>query len=75
MPEELGVQPLDEVMKNRSLSNDDLVKSSTEQLTHKQVQKARSGKRVTVNIQLKILRALNKLDDALKYTDRDLFNY
>jgi hypothetical protein len=41
------------------LSNADLVKASTEQLTFKQVQKARSGRPVTANIRQKILRAID----------------
>ena len=56
---EQGPQPLDGILKLFNLSNDDLVKASTEQLTFKQVQKARTGKAVTMNIQGKITRALN----------------
>ena len=50
MQNEFGPQPLDEVMKGCSLKNDDLVQASREQLTHKQVQKARQGRRITPNI-------------------------
>lgn len=38
-----GEQPLDELMKRWHLTNHDLVEISPEQLTHKQVQKARAG--------------------------------
>ncbi|MFR1412267.1 MAG: hypothetical protein ACLSUW_08185 [Akkermansia sp.] len=38
-----GEQPLDELMKRWHLTNHDLVEISPEQLTHKQVQKARQG--------------------------------
>ncbi len=55
----LDPQALDSILKARGLSNADLVKASTEQLTFKQVQKARTGRPVTANIQGKITRALN----------------
>ena len=54
-----GSSSLDDVLKARGLDNSDLVKASTEQLTFKQVQKARTGCRVTAKIQGKITRALN----------------
>lgn len=56
---DLGLQPLDAILDEIGLTNHQLVALSTEQLTHKQVQKARKGKRISVNIQRKILRALN----------------
>jgi len=59
MPEGPGMSTLDKVLEQYSLKNDDLVQASVEQLTHKQVQKARKGQRVTPNIQGKITRALN----------------
>lgn len=75
MPEDLGVQPLDKIMERCVLKNDDLVQSSSEQLTHKQVQKARKGRRVTPNIKGKIVRALNAVLKEEKYAQKDLFNY
>lgn len=72
---EHGVQKLDEVMASLSLKNDALVTASTEQLTHKQIQKARIGREVTGNIKGKIVRALNALDENYKYAQKDLFNY
>jgi len=83
MPDEikrdLGFQPIDKLMQEWGLDNHELVEASTEQLTHKQVQKARKGRRVTSNIQRKILNAL-KAVVADKELDRDvsladLFNY
>jgi len=56
---DLGTQPLDTLLDEMGLNNHELVSFSTDQLTHKQVQKARKGRRVTVNIQRKILTALN----------------
>jgi len=66
-------QPLDKILTSRSLKNDDLVEASSEQLTHKQVQKARKGRHVTSNIKGKIVRALNAVVKNKKYTQKDLF--
>jgi len=55
------------------LSNDDLVNASTEQLTFKQVQKARAGKKITSNIEGKIVRALNACGEGFSYRQRELF--
>lgn len=71
----LEPQPIDGILKARGLDNADLVKASTEQLTFKQVQKARSGRPVTANIQGKIVRALNACGGDVQYQARDLFNY
>ena len=75
MKSDFDVQPLDQILKEKSFSNDDLVKISTQQLTHKQVQKARLGKRITPNIKGKVLWALNALVEDKKYSQNDLFNY
>ena len=69
------IQPLDDLMKSLSLKNNDLVQSSCEQLTCKQLQKARKGRRVTPNIKGKIVRALNAAVEKEKYLEKDLFNY
>lgn len=75
MRNDFGVQPLDEVMEGCSLKNDDLVQASRAQLTHKQVQKARGGRRITPNIKRKIVWALNAVVGKEKYTEKGLFNY
>ena len=75
MKGEFKTQPLDQVMVSHSLKNDDLVRSSSDQITHKQVQKARQGRNVTPNIQGKIVRALNTVVEEKEYTGKDLFNY
>ena len=72
---EHGTQPLDAVMNQLGLKNADLVAASTEFLTHKQVNKARKGRRLTINVQLKILNALNKRSGEKKYRREDLFTY
>ena len=73
-----GIQPLDALLESFEYSNGALVEASTEQLTHKQVQKARKGRRVTPNIQKKILNALRTMrkdHEDEKYQVSDLFNY
>ncbi|MEI6655063.1 MAG: hypothetical protein WCP45_09875 [Verrucomicrobiota bacterium] len=82
---EHGCQPLDGLMERWTLSNHDLVNASTEQLNHKQVQKARKGRHLTLHLMQKVMRALNaavvaRLDkDAqaafVEYPHRQLFNY
>lgn len=66
-------QPLDGILKARGLDNADLVKASTRQLTFKQVQKARMGRPVTANIQIKITRALNACGGGDTYQVQELF--
>ncbi len=80
-----GPQPLDALMQRWGLDNHDLVTVSTEQLTHKQVQKARQGRQLTLKLMQKVARALNvavwnrlsKEDRELyvEYIHRDLFTY
>ncbi len=71
----LIAQPLDDIMESLLLKSTDLVKASCEQLTYKQLQKARKGRRVTPNIKGKITRALNTVVEKGKYTEKDLFKY
>lgn len=73
---DVGIQPLDEIMTKLGLSNHDLVEVSTEQLSHKVVQKGRKGRRLTLNSQTKILNALNKkVKPEAKLTLQKIFNY
>ncbi len=67
-------QPLDELMNLLGLNNHDLVAASTEQLTHKMVQKGRKGRPLTRNIQTKILRALQTAAQR-PFQLEELFNY
>ena len=71
---DLGEQPLAWVMAERGLKSHDLVAASTEQITHKMVARACKGRRLTPNVQAKILRALNAATGG-NYATRDLFNY
>jgi len=71
---EPGIQPLDAVMQERRLKNHDLVAASKDGLTHKQVQKGRRGRRLTRNIQDKIVDALSVATGS-SYSLDQLFNY
>ncbi|MGE4490331.1 MAG: hypothetical protein AB7E95_12390 [Kiritimatiellales bacterium] len=73
-PMELGVQPLDALMEELGLKNHDLVEASKDGLTHKQVQKGRKGRRLTRNIQDKILVSISSCTGT-SYTLGQLFNY
>ena len=72
---DLGTQPLDALMTKHGLSNHSLVAASTEQLSHKMVQKARKGRRLTPKAKNKILAALHVALPEKKFAHRDLFNY
>ncbi len=72
---DLGTQPLDALMIKHGLTNHSLVANSTEQLSHKVVQKARKGRRLTSKAKNKILDALHRALPEQKFAHRDLFNY
>lgn len=75
-PHEMGTQPLDRLMTDLGLKGTDLVAASTEQLTHKMVTKARRGRRLTGNVQRKILAALNQVRPRdPPYRLDELFSY
>lgn len=74
-PLELGVQPLEALMTRLNITNEDLVKASTQMLTFKMVQKGRKGRRLTLNVQQKILNAIRAAKPDMKFTLKDLFNY
>ncbi|HSR87970.1 MAG TPA: hypothetical protein VLL07_03370 [Pontiella sp.] len=72
----VGVQPLDAIMTEKEISNHDLVAAAPPGfITHKQVQKARKGRRLTTNTQDKILEALNAYLSPESCEFRDVFNY
>lgn len=80
-----GAQRIDAIMARWGLDNHDLVDVSLEQLTHKQVQKARQGRQLTLKMMQKVARALNvaiwnrlkaeQKDSYYEYIHRDLFSY
>jgi hypothetical protein len=70
----LGEQPIARIMAELELKPHDLVAASTEQITHKMVSKACKGRRLTPNVQAKIVTALNNCTKS-SYTLADIFNY
>ena len=80
-----GPQPLDAVLQRWGLSNSELVAAASEQLTHKQVQRARTGRQLTLRMMIKLTRILNEViagglpEEKRKtftpYLHRDLFTY
>ena len=73
---DMGVQPLNQIMKNNKWSNHDIVASAPAGfITHKQVQKARKGRWLTANMQRKIEQAVNKCAAPNSYTIEELFTY
>ena len=75
MPNEQGVQPLDALLNELAVSNADLVKASTKQLSFKAVHKARQGRFLTPNMKHKVLDALRALRPERNFALKDLFNY
>lgn len=72
----VGVQPLDAIMTEKEIRNHDLVAAVPPgTITHKQVQKARKGRRLTTNMQEKINEALNAFLAPESYDFKDIFNY
>lgn len=67
------------------LENHDLVEASSTQLKHKQVQRARRGRMLTLAMMQKVARDLNaaiaarlnkaERNEFVEYRHRDLFNY
>ncbi len=73
---EYGVQPLDAIMTENELSNNNLVSCLEGKLTHKTVQKARKGRRLTTRMQLRVAEALNfAVAPELRFRWTELFNY
>jgi hypothetical protein len=76
MDRNLGLQPLDAWMNLHSIPNHDLVAASPLPLTHKAVQRARKGRRLTRRTQLRVVDAVNRLrpEDPPRHV-HDLFTY
>ena len=70
----LGEQPVTKIMEENEIKSHDLVAASDEHITHKMVSRACKGRRLTRNVQHKILRALCK-HTGTTYALSDLFNY
>ena len=82
---DLGPQPLEELLQNWGLSHHDLVEACPEQLTHKQVQRACAGRRLTLKMKQKLARTLNfaiwgrlnnqERERYFEYFPKHLFSY
>lgn len=82
---DLGPQPLDAILTSWGLTNHDVVDISPEQITHKQVQKARTGRRLTLKMMMKMTRTVNyaiwgrltdeEREDYDEYFHKHTFNY
>ena len=71
---DLGEQPLARLLTQLGLKSHDLVAASTEQITHKMVQRGCKGRRLTNNVQGKLLRAFDKATGE-SHNLADLFTY
>lgn len=74
MDRDLGEQPLARLLTLHGLKSHDLVAASTEQLTHKMVARACKGRRLTPNVQRKVLAAFDRATGSV-HTLGQLFNY
>jgi hypothetical protein len=82
---DFGFQPLASLLEQWGLSNHDLVEISPEQLTHKQVQRAGQGRKLTLKMKQKLARSLNfavwgrltneERERYVEYFPKHLFNY
>lgn len=70
----LGEQPIARIMAEHGLKAHALVAASTDQITHKMVARACKGRRLTRNVQGKILDALNRASGK-EYAMGQLFTY
>ena len=75
----LGTQPLDALMTAHEVDNHDLVAASKEPMTHKAVQRARRGRKLTRHMQRRMVVAFNEVlkqrGEEVAYPLAKLFNY
>ena len=62
------------LMDELELSAKDLVRASTEQLTHKMVQRARKGRRLNPHVMVKVRNAMSAASER-EFTLTELFTY
>ena len=82
---DFGDQPLDTVLDGWTLTNHQVVEISPEQLTHKQVQRARTGRKLTLKMKQKLARSVNfaiwgrltneEREAYVEYFPKHLFSY
>jgi hypothetical protein len=70
----LGEQPLAARLAEHDLQPKDLVRASTEQITHRMVTRGAKGRWLTAKVRAKLVRALN-IAAGSSYQERDLFTY
>ena len=72
----VGTQPLDAIMTEKNIKNHDLVAIAPPGfITHKQVQKGRKGRRLTMHMQQKIFDTLNIYSAPEAYEWEELYTY
>lgn len=71
---DLGEQPIARIMSDQGVRSRDLVEISTDHLTYKMVSRACKGRRLTPNVQSKILHALNAFTRK-EFSLEELFTY
>lgn len=82
---DFGPQPLEDLLQSWGFSHHDLVEVSPEQLTHKQVQRACTGRKLTLKMKQKLARTLNfavwgrltneEREEYFEYFPKHLFSY
>ncbi len=82
---DLGPQPLIPLMQRWGVTNAALVEASPEQLTYKQIQRAKNGRRLSLKMMMKVARSLNiaiwnelpkaEKETFIEYLHKDIFNY
>ncbi|MBO7299386.1 MAG: hypothetical protein J6V41_06225 [Kiritimatiellae bacterium] len=70
----LGEQPIAKILEEYGLKTHDLVVASEVQMTHKMVQRAMKGRRLTANTKNIVLNALRNAT-GVQFKMTDLFNY
>lgn len=82
---DFGPQPLIALMERWGIEGHEMVEASPEQLTYKQIQRSKSGRKLTLKMMMKVARSLNlaiwkRLDTSsrekfVEYLHKDLFSY
>lgn len=70
----MGEQPLARMMRERGLSNHDLVAASARPITHKLVMRAARGRRLTLHSKALVVEAFNRATGG-SFRAADLFDY
>jgi hypothetical protein len=77
----MGTQPMDALMTEHEMNNHELLSASPLPMSHKAVQRARKGRRLTRHMQRRMVEAFNLAlfkrgaDKVPSFTMEQLFNY